>query len=36
LVISDLLNGVDDWKGYTRGLEKEARGTHGREAKGVE
>ena len=32
LVISDLLTGVNDWKGYTRGLEKEARNRH--EARG--
>jgi len=28
LVISDLLTGVNDWKGYTRGLENEARERH--------
>ena len=28
LVISDLVEGVSDWKGYTRAMEKEARGRH--------
>jgi hypothetical protein len=28
LVISDLLTGVTDWKGYTRAMEKEARARH--------
>jgi hypothetical protein len=25
LVISDLVSGVSDWKGYTRAMEQEAR-----------
>ena len=28
LVISDLISGVSDWKGYTRAMEQEARNRH--------
>jgi hypothetical protein len=28
LVISDLIEGVSDWKGYTRAMEQEARERH--------